>query len=131
MPMVLQHIDKICREKQRDVLYIGFDVDILNGERPDDLKVRNNIMEWLDKHNVSYVECDGIASDGSMSTFYKGEIYIDVIFDENNEDYKKIVAFLENDDGSMRLPKVTFYRLPLEVAQKNKHHDEPGYWNSW
>ena len=88
-------------------------------------------MEWLDKNNISYKQCGGIACDGVISAPWEGEIYIDVIFDEDNEDYKKLVAFLENEDGSMRIPKVKFYYLALEVALKNKHHDEPGYWDNW
>jgi hypothetical protein len=37
------------------------------------------------------------------------------------------VAFLETPDGKMKIEGAEFRYWPLEVAMKNKHHDEPGY----
>lgn len=56
---------------------------------------------------------------------------MDVPFDTTLEDYRHLEAYLENADGSMRLPGVIFYYLPLAVAIKNAHHDAPNYWDNW
>jgi len=38
---------------------------------------------------------------------------------------------LENPDGSSKVKGVTLWALTLELALKNKHHDEPGFWEKW
>lgn len=41
--------------------------------------------------------------------------------------YQALEAFLENPDGSMRIPGTAFWLLSLDLAMKNVEHDEPGY----
>jgi len=31
----------------------------------------------------------------------------------------------------MKIDGVVFCYLPLEMAMKNAHHDEPGFWDRW
>lgn len=62
---------------------------------------------------------------------YLGDVCLDVPYDENNEKYQMVQAYLENPDGTMRDEKVRFYCLLLEYAMKNAHHDEPGFWDKW
>ena len=53
------------------------------------------------------------------------------VLDEADRDYQKTIGYLENADGSTRLPGVGFFVLKLGVAMKNAHHDEPGFWERW
>ncbi|MBU9454253.1 hypothetical protein KTE10_10405 [Burkholderia multivorans] len=62
---------------------------------------------------------------------YAGEIFIDVPFDETDSEYRKVKAFLEHPDDTMRFDDVRFYVVTLQIAMKNAHHDEPGFWDRW
>lgn len=62
---------------------------------------------------------------------YRGQIYVDVPYDDSLPEYRKLADFLENPDGSARLPNAIFCYLPLEKAMENAHHDEPGFWEKW
>lgn len=61
--------------------------------------------------------------------FYQGFIYIDVPYDEANADFRKLSDYLEYPDGTLRYDDMLFAYYPLDLAQKNKHHDEPGFWD--
>jgi hypothetical protein len=80
---------------------------------------------------VTAIRSTGIDRDSETSPAIAGEIYLDVPFDENDVRYRGLQAFLEFPDGSMRFPDVKFVAVPLEVAQANVHHDEPGFWEAW
>lgn len=51
--------------------------------------------------------------------------------EETNQDYKKITLYFENEDETMKLKGITLFYLPLEIAMKNVHHDEEGFWEKW
>jgi hypothetical protein len=133
MPMIIEYIDKIARDKKRDVLYLVFKDD----SKPHDLffdyenfEARKNVIAWLDENQISYAPCMGEASENSMRP-YRGYLYIDVPFDKKNELFIKLSEFLENPDGSMKIKGVIFGYYPLEMAKKNEHHDAPGFWDEW
>ena len=130
MPQILKHIDKIAREKQRDVLFIDFDREMYPSYDYKNYEERKKLLQWLDKNNIPYEECGHMASEYEWES-YRGQLYIDIPFDKNNEEYKNLNELLENPDGSMKIPGVNFWYLPLKVAMKNKHHDEPGFWDKW
>ena len=142
MPMRINHIDKIARDKQRDVLFLIFHED---QERPggseEDIadfmkrydyesdETRKMVLAWFESNGITAYPCGPFASGGLMGG-YEGQLYIDVPFDKAHPDYQKIENFLENDDGTGKIPGVRFCYLPLEEGMKNAHHDEPGYWES-
>lgn len=138
MPYLLEHIDAIARQKQRDVLFIRF-FDPLDYEEDDgvffcadwkSLAGRQEVIKWLDDNQISWLPCGDFADIHSMCS-YAGQIFIDVPFDEADPVYQKVLGYLENPDGSMRLPGVLFCALQLQIAMKNAHHDEPGFWERW
>jgi hypothetical protein len=92
--------------------------------------VRDEIIENLNRLGVSWVECGSIASECGFSS-YKGQIYIDVPMDVNLPIYRELNDYLEYPNGEMRFSTVRFNYLTLEVAMKNAHHDEPGFWETW
>lgn len=130
MPMLIEHIDKIAREKQRDVLFVAFrsgQNEFLDWET---LPIRQQIIGWLESEGIGW-ECCGHYANENMMSVYEGQIYIDVPFERDDPLYRKVEAYLENPDGSMRHPGVAFRYLPLELAMKNAHHYEPGFWDRW
>lgn len=133
MPQTIQHIDAIARRKQRDALFVTFFSDP-NGERSpyhwQAHPARAAIVEWLDAHGYAWEPCGEVASETVMRS-YRGSIYIDVPFDAENAAYRALEAFLEYPDGSLRMPHMRFLVIDLEYAQKNAHHDEPGFWDRW
>lgn len=146
MPMLIEHIDAIVRKKQRGVLSVIFEPDKAPDEpspRDEDydpfqrfffdwenLPVRKQIVDWLDANGYDWQPCGHIANPNMMLP-YQGQIYIDVSYDTSLPEYRKLADFLENHDGSARLPNAIFCYLPLEKAMENAHHDEPGFWEKW
>jgi hypothetical protein len=42
-----------------------------------------------------------------------------------------VQEFLEYADGTMRFDDAKFWIVTHELAVKNRHHDEPGFWEKW
>ena len=144
MAIAIKHIDQIAREKQRTVLYLEFHPKQIRyieteEDHEEDMrfhrynyrtdKVRDEIIAKLNEMNVPWEMCDHFASGGFMS--YRGQIYLDVPLDHDLPLCKALHEYLEYPYGSMRFPTVRFYFLTLEIAMKNAHHDEPGFWDNW
>lgn len=130
MAIALEHIDKIAREKQRDVIYIEFDKKVYPSYEYENYTVRIELMQWLEEHEIPYLPCGHIASEYGWES-YRGQLYIDIPMDENNPKYKLLDNHLENEDGSFKIEGIRYMYVPLEVAMKNAHHDEPGFWDEW
>lgn len=143
MPMLIEHIDALARQKQRDVLYLTFhpknyydydpETGIPVGDRDYNFHrdpIRDSVCQWLTEHGIAWQPCGHFAQENTMRS-YLGQIYLDVPFDEDDPQYQLVRDYLENPDGTMRLSTVNFYYLPLEEAMKNAHHDEPGFWDKW
>jgi hypothetical protein len=131
MPQTLEHVDAIARRLKRDALYLDF-VKAKRPHREDyrRLESRARIVQWLDSEGIGWCECGPFASETVIGS-YAGEIFIDVPFDENDVQYRKVQAFLEYPDGTTRFDDVKFYVVTLQLAMKNAHHDEPGFWDRW
>lgn len=136
MPMLIDHIDAIARKKGRDVLFLDFPVeydDDLFGAFSmdwDSLPIRKQVIAWLDQAMIEWQPCGEMANENTM-VGYLGRIYVDVPFDQTDPEYQKLAGYLETPEGEMKLPGVKFCYLPLEMAMKNAHHDEPGFWDRW
>jgi hypothetical protein len=140
MPNTIEYIDAIARKKQRTVLYILFTDP--NAPVRDDpiptpppvnwrvLPIRKTIIDWLDANDIEWDLCGDVA-DTRMMVSYRGQIYIDIPFDLSSPKYQALAEFLEFPDGTSRFPEVGFHYLPLDVAMRNAHHDEPGFWEKW
>lgn len=141
MPMLLEHIDAIARSKQRDVLYVEFhprESDIQDDDEGLEqrgwdwktLPIRQQVIDWLDARGIAWRCCGPFADPGQMAG-YRGQIYVDVPFNEGLPVFQAVQAFLELPDGAMRYPEASFYCCPLAQAMKNAAHDEPGFWARW
>ena len=135
MPRLLKHIDAIAREKQRGVLYITFHPGSFFDESATSYHwqedpVREMICTWLTEHNLPWESCAEIANENLMIS-HRGQIYLDIPYDESNPDYILACDYLEDSEGNCRFDPVAWWYLSLEVAMQNAHHDEPGFWEQW
>ena len=130
MPMIIEHIDKIARDKKRDVIYIEFDRDVYPSYDYEEYTERINLIKWLEKNNTNYSICGHYASENGWES-YRGQLYIDIPMDDDNPKYQLLNNHLENKDGSFKIKGVSYMYLPLKIAMKNAHHDEPGFWDKW
>jgi hypothetical protein len=114
MPQLLNHIDKICRDKKRDVLFLRFD-DPLGGKFP--TATRKKIVSWLSENAIPYQDCVGYFSNsGYMSA--DESIYLDIPYDLDNALYQKVADYLEDTDCVIKHKGVEFLRLTYESAYK-------------
>jgi hypothetical protein len=129
MPQLLEHIDAIARQKQRNVLTVEFH-SFQEGYQADYRfnPARKTIIDWLEANGIGYEECGEYANEKGIDR-YRGQIYIDVPFEVNDATYQKLEAFLENPDGTMKFDTAWFRAYGLEFCMKNAHHDVPGFWD--
>ena len=130
MPYLIENIDKIAREKGRDVLFVRFDKKHFSPFDYEDIPARKELIQWFEEKKITVFPCGDVASEHLYQS-YQGQLYIDVPFDETDPDYAKVCGYLENPDGTPRIPGVLFCALKYETAMKNKHHDDPGFWEKW
>src|SRR5437879_7035618 len=126
MPILLEHIDAIARQKQRGVLYLEFHplaIDPKAGENlseqdvwawktmPDSawetLPIRQQIIDWLDARGIGWQPCGHFADVGLMMG-YRGQLYIDLPYNKSLPAFQALEALLGNTDGNMRYPEVFF-----------------------
>ncbi|HZW13949.1 MAG TPA: hypothetical protein VFF81_12255 [Noviherbaspirillum sp.] len=130
MPTIIRHIDQIARAKGRDVLYVVFHKELTQPVDWEPLPIRKQIIAWLDDNGIAWQACGHVANPCFYCS-YRGQIYIDVPFDESDPTYRKLRDYLERPDGTMRYEDARFCYLPLAAAMQNAHHDAPGFWEKW
>ena len=149
MPLLLEHIDAIARQKQRGVLYLEFHPLALDPKAGEDLSkqdvwawktmpdsawkalpVRQQIIDWLNARGIGWQACGHFADVGLMMG-YRGQLYIDLPYDKSLPAFQALQVFLENSDGTMRYPEVFLIYCSLDKAMENTAHDEPGFWDRW
>jgi len=127
MPMILQTLDEIACEKQRDVLCISFHNPLhlrkaeqlqarmeSNPEGWEDYPPRKAIMQWLAKRSVSYKPCYPMLDHGWIALPYMGHIYVDVPYDLEHPQYRLLAEHLEDAQGNAKIEGVFFCFLPLK-----------------
>lgn len=124
MPQLIRHIDEIARQKQRDVIFLSFS----NNEWSAPNKTaRQEAVTWLEANTIPYEPCGLMANEHCMPD-YEGHLYLDIPPVQDNPLFQKILAHFEHEDGSSKFPHTLIYSMDLAMALKNKHHDEPGFW---
>ena len=131
MPQLIEYLDKIARDKQRDVLSISFldasmELDDILDIDFDQYKPLLEVTAWLDENGIQWQPCCL-----QNSIVIQGHIYVDVPFDEADPVYQKLAGHIENPDGSMKISSVTFQYMPLSAAMEFACQDEPGYWEKY
>lgn len=128
MPQIIEYMDKIARQKQRDILILDFSYpqeSIHSMMFPDyeNFKPRTDILEWLKANNISWQPC---CFQGAMG--YNGIIYVDVPYDVSDTVYQKLASHLETPGGVMKLEGIRFICISLEDSMKYAEQDDPAYW---
>jgi hypothetical protein len=104
MPYLIAAIDQIARELKRDVLLVRFDIPgFFPPDNFEQLESRKAFLKWASGEGIRAIPC-GPPSNSGWVCGYFGDLYVDVISDDDNPDYQKLRAHLENEDGSMRQP---------------------------
>ncbi|MEA3228853.1 MAG: hypothetical protein U9P38_07260 [Campylobacterota bacterium] len=119
MARLLRNIDKIAREKENDVLYVDFNGRNSSKYNYKEDNNRKELLEWLELNKINYEECFGIAFNGF--TRYRGGIYIDIICDENSEQFTLVDSHIESKRSMI------LYIISLSLAMKNSYMDEDDY----
>jgi hypothetical protein len=129
MPMLIEYLDHIALQKNRDILFLDFQIKpegkseseaheqlFLDGPKRDEA-MEAKIMAWLERENIDYCTAGPVSWSGWITggPLY---LYLDVPMDETNEDYKKLCAYLENADGSMRFQNCQFCYMTLEGCKE-------------
>ncbi|MET0208281.1 MAG: hypothetical protein ABW220_04520 [Burkholderiaceae bacterium] len=130
MPALIEHIDAIARRKGRAALYLEFhpqDAAERRAYHHEQDPMRARVLAWLDANGVPWRPCGPLANPSVMAS-WRGQVYLDLPWDEALPAYQVLRDYLELPDGSMRHAGVRFYAMPLELAMENAEHDEPGYW---
>lgn len=113
LSQLLQHIDAIAREKNRDVLFVHFE-DYVHSDQ-DTNSARQQFIGWLEQQNIRYMPCLGIEP-SVRSEVYSGGLYLDVPFDLQHKAYQKLSEYLEDDQGNMKIKGIQFFVLSLGLA---------------
>ncbi len=130
MVSTLDHIDAISRRLKRDVLWIDFPKPRKLRRLWKEDQARAKITTWLDDRGIKWKRCFGIADVSCIIESYEGQIFVNLPYDPASRSFDDLNNFLEYPDGKSRFENVTFNLLRLPEAMKNKHHDEPGFWDS-
>jgi len=124
MPQIIKHIDQLAMDNRRDALYVEFARTFKGNKRSATQEyyktsdTRKRLIKFLEENQIGLAECGPPSNSGYMGGYW-GDIYIHVPFDENDADYKKVEAFLENEDGSMKFDDARFCYFPYEWAKKS------------
>ncbi|SEL21161.1 hypothetical protein [Acinetobacter sp. DSM 11652] len=115
MRLYAQHIDAIAREIQRDVLFIHF--ENYTDDQNEEESIRDHVIAWLEQHEIEFVPCLGLSGEDEIDS-YLGDLYLDIPFDEQNNQYQLVKNYLEDEQGNMKIEHVLFFVLSLEVAEE-------------
>lgn len=132
----LDHIDKIARNLQRDVLYFTFhntELNIMFQNYSYELdKNRDKIVKWLNENSIRWTMCAEMANEDFINFQYFGQIFIDVEINAEDVQFKKILEHFElNNKMKDEFFPAKLWILSLDLAMENSHHDKPGFWEEW
>jgi hypothetical protein len=112
--IILDHIDAISRRQECDVLYLEFHpLGAVQGAvyRFEQDAGRDNLLHWLEP--------------------YRGQVYVNVPYDNALPAYRLLRDALENPDGTMKHDWVRFMVMPLDYAMCNAAYDVCNFWENW
>jgi hypothetical protein len=131
--IILDHIDAISRRQECDVLYLEFHpLGAVQGAvyRFEQDAGRDNLLHWLDMHHIAWQACGPIARVDRIEP-YRGQVYVNVPYDNALPAYRLLRDALENPDGTMKHDWVRFMVMPLDYAMCNAAYDVCNFWENW
>lgn len=121
MPRILDSINTIASQLQRDVLFLTFCRQAPHAgsgmfadeaaQLPDweNNPARQAILLWLDEAGIPFRECYGVWPEGLILAPYDGTVYLDIPHDPELPQYRKLADFLEDEHGRTRHDGVGFH----------------------
>ncbi|WP_143133465.1 hypothetical protein [Pseudoduganella namucuonensis] len=103
MPALIPTIDEIAAEKKRRVLLLSFPG---SGSKYAKNPIRKYVIAWLDVMGIPFKECGDDPSISGYSS-YRGELFIDVKCESDDESYKKLTQFLLGADGDSKFTMIS------------------------
>jgi hypothetical protein len=121
MPQILNTLDEIAREKQRDVLCVMF-FDPKKGIPKHLSAARRNLraalIQFLEDHSIAWSECFDPGCENLLFYPYYCSIYLDVPYDLADPAYRLVADYLETPDGKPRTKDMHFGIRTLDAAIK-------------
>ncbi|MDI1349431.1 hypothetical protein [Aquabacterium sp.] len=134
MVALVEYLDTIAREKKRDVLYVDFRLSFDgNSERSawQYLPIRSQLIDWFASQGIGMEYAIFVVDDSCLiSPPYQGEFYIDVPYDAGDPRFCTVLKYMENEDGSGKIPGVRLCCLQLSTAERYAYRDAPGFIDS-
>lgn len=141
MILRVPYLDDIAIEKQRDVVYVTFYKDFWDymeqskgcdplSKEFETRKDRDDFIKFLEDNNIGYKFCFGKYDSCVIMESYQGSLYVDVPYDVNNEEFKKVSEYLEYEDGTRKHEGIYFWYMRLEDAtlDEDRDYNQPD-WN--
>ena len=98
MPQTFDFIDRIARQKQRDVLYVHFSTK--QYEKPTPVfrsKKRHAFIMWLEEQDIDFYSCaEPLGAKSKTGERDEWDLYIDVPFDTAGPQYQLLSGYLED-----------------------------------
>lgn len=118
MPRIIKYTDQICVEKNRTILFVDFDYNAFkdNGNLREETPFIKETLEWLKTNNIDYELIGPFSNSGFLCGYY-GRYYIDVPYENDNNQYKLLELYFENIDGTMKDPRKLFCYTTLDVCE--------------
>jgi hypothetical protein len=122
MPQILNTLDEIAREKQRDVLCVMF-FDPKKGIPKHLSAARRNLraalIQFLEDHSIAWSECFDPGCENLLFYPYYCSMYLDGPYDLADPAYRLVADYLETPDGKPRTKDMRFGVRTLDAAIKN------------
>lgn len=131
MPQLINYLDKSGREKQRDITSIvSFDSSMVLNEILyiyfEQRKPFSEVTAWLDENHFKWRLREPQLRESNYPS-----IRLYVSFDETDHVYQKLIRYLKNSDGSMKIPSVIFYYTPLTDTMKCECQNKLRSWTEF
>ena len=123
MPMILQPLDELARQKGRNILVVLFPKLEALESSYDRYKPRTQFIRFLKAHGIPWTPCCWPSNPQSVFDGYTGMIYLDVPFEEGHPQYELLRDHLENADGTPKNKNVCFHFYSLQKALDRVTHE--------
>lgn len=121
MPRLISTTGEIGVREHHEILFLAFqnvpESKSLVDEPWERIPERQTVIQWQDQQGIGWKLCLH-CSPGTLSTPYRGEIYLDVAPQEGSECFERLLALLEDVAGRCRFDGVDFWAVLLGKSQK-------------
>jgi len=129
MPALIYPIDAIARQKRRDVLMLSFCPPDEAGRPIQGLRGLSRVswekcapyqemLQWLEAEGIAYERCLPVLGDEVIEMAWIGNLYVDLVLDEEDVHYRRLQSKLGHSDGMPRSAHIKLHCITLKHAMK-------------